>query len=158
MNRADIIRLMEREFEQIVEINRAKGHDYSGEEDALSNFKNEAKEIGITPEQVWSVYVSKHWSAVKTYVREGEVASEPIEGRLRDVILYSFLMMGLIAEKRQLVRETYLEEDPGETTEIPAVGVEKEWLGILATSQYDVARRLKPRSPNFNETIEEPKA
>lgn len=101
MHREEFLALLETEHKKIVEINRVKGHDYAGDEDALANFKREAEDLGMRPEQVWAVYASKHWSAVKTFCREGDVASEPIEGRLQDVILYCYLLLGLIEEKKQ---------------------------------------------------------
>lgn len=103
MNRTDFLALMDRHFAAITEINRTKGADYAGDQDALSNFKRHAEHLGLTPEQIWAVYGSKHWDAVITYCKTGAVKSEPIEGRLHDVILYCFLLLGLIDEaNRQL--------------------------------------------------------
>jgi hypothetical protein len=36
-----------------------------------------------------------------TFIKEGDVKSEPIEGRIHDVILYCFLLLGLIREKQE---------------------------------------------------------
>lgn len=98
MTRDDFIALLENEHREIVAINRTKGHDYAGEEDALSNFKRNAARLGMTPIQVWAIYFYKHLDAIETYVREGGVASEPIEGRIRDAILYLYLLRGLVSE------------------------------------------------------------
>lgn len=100
MNRVDFIGMMETHFDMLVDINRKKGHDYAGEEDALSNFKRHAENLGLRPEQIWAVYFSKHADAVMTYCREGAVASEPIEGRIHDALLYLFLLLGLVEEKK----------------------------------------------------------
>lgn len=88
-------------YGKLVDLNNKKGHDYAGDEDALANFKNHAAELGLTPEQIWGVYAGKHYDAIKTYVREGAVASEPIEGRIEDMILYLFLLYGLVVERRE---------------------------------------------------------
>ena len=77
-------------------------------DDALSNFKDAAYRLGLTPEQVWSVYADKHWQAIMTFCGKGQVESEPIEGRLRDVILYSFLLLGLIEEEKTLLEPSDL--------------------------------------------------
>jgi hypothetical protein len=76
--------MLDQQHSEIVAINKTKGHDYAGEEDALSNFKRNADRLGLTPIQVWGVYFHKHLDAIETYVREGGVASEPIEGRIQD--------------------------------------------------------------------------
>lgn len=99
MTRDQFLALLDHEFQVIVNINKTKGHDYAGDEDALRNFKEQAAELGLSPEQVWGVFFGKHLKAIHTYVREGAVASEPIEGRVHDAILYLFLLLGLIKEK-----------------------------------------------------------
>jgi cyclopropane fatty-acyl-phospholipid synthase-like methyltransferase len=101
MTRDEFQRLMSAEFEKIVAINNTKGHDYAGEQDALRNFKDQAQRSGITKEQVWSVLFTKHMMAIETYVAQGAVASEPIEGRIHDAILYLFLLRGLVEESRR---------------------------------------------------------
>jgi hypothetical protein len=98
MNRREFTDLMERHFGDIAEINATKGKDYASEADALDNFKRHAATLGLSPVQVWAVYTSKHWDAVMTFCREGAVHSEPIEGRIHDVILYCFLLLALIEE------------------------------------------------------------
>ncbi len=100
MNRLDFQDMMNGHYNIIISINDVKGHDYAGDEDALSNFKKHAAELGLTPEQIWGVYAGKHWDAITTFCREGDVKSEPIESRIHDVILYCFLLLGLIEEKK----------------------------------------------------------
>jgi hypothetical protein len=99
MKRTEFQQLMKEEFDRLLETNNTKGHDYAGEDDALRNFKVQAKAAGVTPEQVWSIFAGKHWEAVQTYVREGDVLSEPIEGRIHDLLLYGFLLLGLVKDK-----------------------------------------------------------
>lgn len=98
MNRSKFGDLMDSVYDDLKRLNRTKGHDYAGDDDALANFKLAGQRLGLTPEAVWGVYASKHWSAIETYIKEGQVESEPIEGRIKDAILYLFLLMGLVAE------------------------------------------------------------
>ena len=77
-----------------------KGHDYTrGDEDKLANFKRTAKECGITPLQVWFVFVHKHWDSICTYIQKGCVSSEPIEGRFNDIRNYMALGLAIIKEQ-----------------------------------------------------------
>lgn len=96
MNRREFAQFRDEHYAQIAAINDTKGKDYAGEEDALSNFKIAAEQLGVTPVQVWAVYAHKHWSAIMSYAKEGDVASEPIVGRVHDLIVYGFLLLGLI--------------------------------------------------------------
>jgi len=100
MNRTNFQELMEKEFQSLIQTNNTKGHDYAGRDDALSNFKRHGDTLGLRPEQIWAVYANKHWDSIMTFVREGNVASEPIEGRIHDLILYGFLLLGLVTENK----------------------------------------------------------
>jgi hypothetical protein len=80
-----------------------KGADYTrgkGDLDRTDNFKMAADNNGITPLQAWGVYFYKHISAVWRFLKDGKVESEPIEGRVHDVINYSILLLLLVKEMR----------------------------------------------------------
>lgn len=87
-------------YAKIAEINDKKGKDYAGDDDAMANFKQAALQLGVTPYVIWAVYAHKHWSAVMSFCKEGQVESEPIEGRIHDCILYLFLLLGLIEDAK----------------------------------------------------------
>ena len=76
-----------------------KGADYTRHDpDRLSNFKNNAKGIGLTPEQVWAVYFMKHIDAIMSYVKTGKLESEALTGRLDDAINYLYLFEALVKD------------------------------------------------------------
>lgn len=78
-----------------------RGAEYAGSVDRLANFKRGAALTGCTAQQVAFVYLSKHYDAVATYVREGgsRPGSEPIDGRLHDLVNYILLLSALIKEE-----------------------------------------------------------
>jgi len=77
----------------------SKNEDYAKETDALDNFKSEAKELGVSPRVLWSVYFHKHISAIKRWARDGKVSSEEIRGRFLDVMNYCILGCALATEE-----------------------------------------------------------
>jgi type I restriction-modification system DNA methylase subunit len=85
--------------EEIHEVLLKKGKDYGGKI-ANSNFRDAAGALGLDPKQVWFVYFHKHLSSLKQYLREGQVESEPIEGRLTDLITYLFILWSMLEEER----------------------------------------------------------
>ena len=92
-----------------------KNQDYSkikGGGDALSQFKETAKDLGVSPLAVWYVYAKKHWSAIQAYVKNnGVVESEPIEERMVDMINYILLLNGLLIDaKASLLDEEAVDE------------------------------------------------
>lgn len=99
MERSEFVELIKSEWREILALNEKKGRDYAGDEDVVSNFKRNAEALGVTPEIVWAVYAGKHWDAIQTFCREGDVASEPISGRLRDLIVYCLLLLAINVDK-----------------------------------------------------------
>lgn len=81
-----------------------KGREYAGSADRLANFKRNAELSGVDPLTVLHVYMAKHWDSFSTFVRDnqkGEVGelSEPIRGRLYDLINYAVLAIALIEDR-----------------------------------------------------------
>lgn len=81
-----------------------KGGEYAGSDDRLANFKRGELRTGAHPFQVLWIYLSKHIDSVETYIKDiatgkTRTRSEPIEGRLDDIINYCILMKALIKEK-----------------------------------------------------------
>jgi len=97
------------EFDAMIEELRTllwdKGLEYAGPEDCLGNLKR-ASEIGVTPEQKLWIFLDKHLSSIKSYIREGKTFSnETIDGRICDAINYLFLLRCLIRDKEQAEAE-----------------------------------------------------
>ena len=95
MNRARFELMLSEQFRLIAKINDTKGVEYSGHTDVLSDFRAVAKEIGITEQQALMTYATKHWRAINSFVQTGEVKSEPVEGRVHDLILYMLLLLAM---------------------------------------------------------------
>lgn len=121
MDREAFSAFRDRHYAKIAEINDKKGADYAGDEDALANFKDAARQLGLRSEQIWAVYAHKHWSAIMAYCGKGKVESEPIKGRVHDLILYGFLLLGLI-EDGELGRELEQRENAGQCLSHHTVG------------------------------------
>jgi len=85
------------------EIILAKRPEYTeGRTDVLSNFKQVAAELDLTPMDVWYVYFRKHMSSIVTYVKNPNVVlSEPIFGRIKDAMNYLELLAALAKEKAE---------------------------------------------------------
>lgn len=83
-----------------------KGGEYAGNEDRLANFKRGAQLAGVTPLQCALIYMSKHYDAVATFIKDDAAGrdrqrSEPITGRLDDLINYCILIKALLQEPVQ---------------------------------------------------------
>lgn len=103
MKQAEFDTLVEETVESIQALLVVKGGEYAGSEDRLANFKRGAALTGTTPLQCLFIYMSKHYDAVATFVRDQATGtqrprSESIEGRLDDLINYCILAKGLVRE------------------------------------------------------------
>lgn len=100
MNRAKFEELLSRLQVQELKINQTKGREYAqGDKDALLNFKEAARFLGLTPLQVCMVYMYKHFASLASYAKLGhELSDENIQGRIADLRLYSALFLGLVMD------------------------------------------------------------
>lgn len=109
MNRDQLNKIVLQTQAEMDRLLNVKGGEYANSLDVLANFKRGAELVGLQPLQVLFVYLSKHYDGVASYVRktaagEQPVLSEPIEGRLDDIIVYCTLAKALIQEaKSQIV-------------------------------------------------------
>lgn len=81
-----------------------KGDDYTGgnkEQDRLWNFRTAADALKLPMRQIWFVYFFKHYTSILKYIRDGKVESEPIQGRIIDLINYLYLLTEIIAEENE---------------------------------------------------------
>lgn len=117
-----------KDFEQVIKDTQArttdlllrKGQEYASNNDRLSNFKENAKKLGLTPIQVWAVYAFKHMDSIETYIRRTHqhailqdrtipeamadidaTLSEPIIGRFDDAINYMHLGIAILKEMKE---------------------------------------------------------
>ena len=88
-------------IEKVRDVLDKKGADYSGRDDVLRNFRESAKEANISFEQVWLVFFKKQFDAIRRYIRDGRVESEPIEERIKDAMAYLALLYVRVRELEQ---------------------------------------------------------
>ena len=106
MLRSEVTALLKYLNEKEYNLNVTKGEEYAIEnEDALNNFKQVAKMLGVTPLQVCLIYMYKHFCAIMSHAKRGNVLSEPIEGRILDLRLYAAIYLALVQEEKSCSSE-----------------------------------------------------
>lgn len=90
-------------MDELKKLAQVKGGEYSGDADRLANFRRVAANAGITKETALFTYMSKHWDAISTYVRDNQlgvkrVRSEKMAGRVHDLMVYSLLLLAMLEE------------------------------------------------------------
>lgn len=92
------VKLLTRQAETVVQEKRPQYTLHN--EDVLINFKDVAKQMGISPLQAWYVFFHKHLTAVQTFCRTGEVptSGESLDSRFVDLRNYLDLGYALYKE------------------------------------------------------------
>ncbi len=101
MTRQMMQELMEHVFTTEIQKLREEGQkEYAhDEENALANFDRQAEEMDINPEQVLWVYAMKHRDGIAAHIKGHTSQREDIRGRINDLIVYLFLLRGMIERR-----------------------------------------------------------
>lgn len=102
----DYNKLVEDTVAEIGKLSTLKGGEYAGDTDRLANFRRNADALGLTMEQIWSVYAAKHWDAISQYVKDIGTGKqrerlESITGRADDLIVYLILFKAIFEERNK---------------------------------------------------------
>lgn len=87
-------------LEEMADLHDRKNHDYSKEEDPLSNLRA-CKAIGLTPFMGVMVRLQDKWARLITFVKKGQlkVKDESVKDTLMDNAVYSLLGIILLEEE-----------------------------------------------------------
>lgn len=91
--------------QSIADLNITKGAEYAASDtDQLANFRRYVAPFGLPMEVAWAMLANKHWDALETYIRDliekkEKIRSEPLEGRVDDLIVYLILFKAMLAER-----------------------------------------------------------
>jgi hypothetical protein len=105
MQLSDVVKEIEKTFDTCRKVHQSKGIEYANDDtDQLANFKRIATNLGVDPYVPLLTYMTKHWDSINNFVKCATsdavyTSSEPIEGRVDDLILYAILLKCMIAEK-----------------------------------------------------------
>lgn len=98
MKREDFLNFISAKLNGLVETSRAAQKEYAhGEEDnCFNNFNRASNEIDLHPMKVLWVYAMKHKDGIAAWLKGNKSQREPIEGRIKDLIIYLFLLWAWI--------------------------------------------------------------
>ena len=104
---AEMEELFKATFAEILELRRLKSGEYAQDQDALNNFRSDAADLGLNMETIWRVFANKHWRSLSKYISDLETGfkrerSEPIEGRVDDLIVYLLLFKAIMKERQSV--------------------------------------------------------
>lgn len=90
-----------RKFADCIDLIRKKNSDYTqghGAHDRIAHFRAAAQDLDLPMLKIWQVFVRKHWATIQKFANGGKLESEPIDGRIDDVINYMVLLAAIIED------------------------------------------------------------
>jgi len=90
-----------RKFADCIDLIKKKNSDYTqghGQHDRIAHFREAAKDLDLPMLKIWQVFVRKHWATIQKFANGGVLESEPIDGRIDDVINYMVLLAAIIED------------------------------------------------------------
>lgn len=83
-----------------------KNAEYGDKADILSNFRRLAEQQGVPMSTAWFFLAGKHIDTITQYVKDvrenkNRTRSEPIRDRIDDLVVYSLLLLAIVAEENR---------------------------------------------------------
>ena len=121
MNSLDLDTLIMRVFrDEIRNLCRQGQREYASSDDAFSNFKEQGKELDLDPKLTLWVHAMKHKNGIASYLKGVKSQREGVRGRINDLIVYLFMLRGLLEEEELEPEQKDEEEKPKTDQEEPA--------------------------------------
>lgn len=104
MKRKDLAYMMEQVFDkEIMSLREAGQKEYAHDEDnAFANFERIADDLGLSREEVLWVYAMKHRDGIAAHIQGHESQREDVRGRINDLIVYLFILRGMIDDDEDI--------------------------------------------------------
>lgn len=83
----------------------SKNSEYGDNGDILANFRRLAQQQDLPMSTVWMMLAGKHIDSIQQYVKDvrngkGRNRTEPMSGRIDDLIVYSILLLAIVNEEQ----------------------------------------------------------
>jgi hypothetical protein len=83
-----------------------KNAEYGDKADVLANFRRLADQQGVPMSTAWFFLAGKHIDTITQYVKDAREnksrnRSEPIRDRIDDLVVYSLLLLAIVAEENR---------------------------------------------------------
>lgn len=108
MTRDEMAAFMQEKFEDEVMTVRAEGQkEYAHEEsNAFANFQRAAADLAIDAKAVCWIFAMKHRDGIAAWLKGHRSQREHVTGRIKDLIVYLFILWAMIEEDEEKSLET----------------------------------------------------
>lgn len=100
MLKSEFNKFLSDKMTEITLTNQSGQSEYALSQDAFDNFNRLAAELEMDRKSVLMVYFSKHRDGVISFLKGHVSQREPVDGRIKDMIVYLFLLWGMVEEEK----------------------------------------------------------
>lgn len=113
MNQRVFAEYMREVFEhEIMTLRKAGQEEYAHDgNSAFANFERTAADLGLDREMVLWVFAMKHRDGIAAYLKGHKSQREDVRGRINDLIVYLFLLRGMLDEHKVISDASQLARD-----------------------------------------------
>jgi len=107
MTRVQFRKFMSQAFQaNVLSLYDEGNKEYAKDDNAFANFEGLSKETGTSPAFCLWILFLKHKDGVSAWIKGHRSQREAVEGRIYDMIVYLFLLLGIIEEDSNEKRNT----------------------------------------------------
>lgn len=111
MTKTEMAELMDAVFNKCHSFRESGQAEYAHKnENAFANFERVAERLDMDRKKVLLVYLEKHLDGIHSHVNGHKSQREDVRGRLIDLIVYSFLLYGMI-ESEETIKTIFLDKN-----------------------------------------------
>lgn len=91
--------LINKFFEDCLNLFERAAGEYSHSEDVFKNFKRSAEAAGISKEAALLVFLNKHIDGISSWIRGNRNQRDSIEGRIMDAVVYLAILYCMVKDE-----------------------------------------------------------
>ena len=113
MTKEEFAKIQDQLFEECRMLRNAGQKEYAGGDrsDAFTNFNKLAVDLNIPREKILWIYAMKHRDGIVAHLNGHVSQREPVEGRIKDLIVYLTLLYGMLVEGNKIDKSIELMQE-----------------------------------------------
>ena len=111
MNKGHFDRFFEHMIEEVKETRDCGQKEYAKDGNVFEDFSQTAKLTGSSQAAVLYTFLNKHMRGIASWIRGHKSQREDVTGRIKDAIVYLFLLWAMIEEEKLIEARSDNESD-----------------------------------------------
>lgn len=106
MNKGHFDRFFEHMIQEVKETRDCGQKEYAKEGNVFEDFHQTSTLLGVSPFVTLYTFLNKHMRGIASWIKGHQSQREDVTGRIKDAIVYLFLLWAMIEEERMIDART----------------------------------------------------